>query len=131
MNRCGLILFAHGSRDPLWAEPFEAVAAQVRAARPHAQVRLAYLELMAPSLAEAAAQLCAAGCRSVAVLPLFLGRGAHLKRDLPQQVQALHTAHPQVHFRLCAAAGEHAALVAAMAAVAAQTLDDGAKDDAR
>ena len=26
----GLILFAHGARDPRWAEPFEAVAARVR-----------------------------------------------------------------------------------------------------
>jgi sirohydrochlorin cobaltochelatase len=30
----GLILFAHGARDPRWAEPFEAVAARCRAQRP-------------------------------------------------------------------------------------------------
>ena len=53
----GLILFAHGARDSRWAAPFEAVAARVRAAAPGAEVRLAYLELMTPSLPEAGAAL--------------------------------------------------------------------------
>lgn len=127
----GLILFAHGARDPQWAEPFEAVAARVRALRPQQPVRLAYLELMAPSLADAAAELCAAGCRTVSVLPLFLGQGGHLKRDLPQLVQQLHAAHPAVHFGLRHAAGEHEALIAAMAAVAVETLDAAAAEPAR
>ena len=30
----GLILFAHGSREPGWAEPFEQLAARVRVAAP-------------------------------------------------------------------------------------------------
>jgi sirohydrochlorin cobaltochelatase len=119
----GLILFAHGARDPQWAQPFEAVAARVRAQRPQQPVRLAYLELMAPDLSQAAAELCADGCRTVSVLPLFLGQGGHLKRDLPRLVQRLHEAHPAVDFVLHPAAGEHAALIAAMAAVAVVTLD--------
>ncbi len=122
----GLILFGHGARDAQWAEPFEAVAARVRSQRPQQPVRLAYLELMAPSLADAAAELCAAGCRTVSVLPLFLGRGGHLKRDLPRLVQQLHAAHPAVRFVLRHAAGEHDALIAAMAAVAVETLDEAA-----
>ena len=48
----GLILFAHGARDPRWAIPFEAVAERVRAARPGVPVRLAFLEFMAPNLPE-------------------------------------------------------------------------------
>ena len=30
----GLILFAHGARDPRWAEPFERLKRKVEAARP-------------------------------------------------------------------------------------------------
>jgi sirohydrochlorin cobaltochelatase len=119
----GLILFAHGARDPQWAQPFESVAARVRAQRPRQPVRLAYLELMAPDLSQAAAELCAAGCRTVGVLPLFLGQGGHLKRDLPLLVQRLREAHPAVDFVLHPAAGEHAALVGAMAAVAVGAID--------
>jgi sirohydrochlorin cobaltochelatase len=121
-NGKALILFAHGARDPRWAAPFEAVAAQVRALQPAAQVRLAYLELMQPSLPEAAAQLVAAGCRQVDVLPLFLGTGGHVRKDLPLLIDQLRTAHPDTSFTLHGAAGEHPAVIAAIAGVAAATL---------
>ena len=50
----GLILFAHGSRDPRWAEPFESVRAALSRTEPGLAVRLAYLEFMAPTLDDAA-----------------------------------------------------------------------------
>jgi sirohydrochlorin cobaltochelatase len=111
----GLVLFAHGARDPRWAEPFEAIAAAVRARAPAVSVRLAYLELMAPDLAGAADALAAEGCTRIEVLPLFLGTGGHLRRDLPPLVAALQARHPGVSFRLHGAAGEAPALIAAMA----------------
>lgn len=120
--KAGLILFAHGARDPAWAAPFEAVAAQVRRLRPDAEVRLAFLELMAPSLPEAGAALAAAGCKQVAVLPLFLGTGGHVRKDLPLLVHALRAAHPGIAFKLHGAVGEDEGVIAAMAAAAARTL---------
>lgn len=121
-NDKALILFAHGARDPRWAAPFEAVAAQVRALQPAAHVRLAYLELMSPALPEAVAELVAAGCRQVSVLPLFLGTGGHVRKDLPLLIDQLRAAHPDTSFTLHAAAGEHPAVIAAIAGVAAASL---------
>jgi sirohydrochlorin cobaltochelatase len=115
----GLILFAHGSRDPRWAEPFEAVAAAVRERAPALAVRLAYLELMQPDLAGAVNTLInEEGATHIAVLPLFLGSGNHLKRDLPPLVDTLRAAHPGVAITLHAAVGEHPALTAALASIA-------------
>jgi len=119
MTDKALILFAHGARDPRWAAPFEAVAAQVRTLQPAVHVRLAYLELMQPSLPEAADELVAAGCRQVSVLPLFLGTGGHVRNDLPLLVEALRKAHPDTRFTLHPAAGEHPAVIAALAGIAA------------
>ena len=110
-----LVLFAHGARDPRWAEPFEAVVARVRAAAPGVPVVLAFLELMQPSLAEAVAALVAEGATRVDVVPLFLGTGGHLRQDLPPLVEALRAAHPGVAIGLHAAIGEHAAVIDAMA----------------
>jgi len=115
MSQHGLILFAHGSRDPRWAEPFEAIRAAVQARAPALTLRLAYLELMQPDLAAAADALVAEGCTHIDVLPLFLGSGGHLRRDLPPMVDAIQTRHPQVRATLHAAAGEAPALIAAMA----------------
>jgi sirohydrochlorin cobaltochelatase len=119
----GLILFAHGARDPRWAEPFEAVAARVRAERPGLKVRLAFLELMQPSLADAGSALVAEGCGSIQVLPLFLGAGGHVRKDLPLLVEALRATHPGVAVTLHPAAGELPAVHAALAQVALDLLD--------
>jgi len=113
-----IVLFAHGARDPRWAEPFEAVAARVRAAAPDYPVALAFLELMAPTLDAAVAGLVGAGATRIDVVPLFLGTGGHLRRDLPPLVDGLRAAHPAVDFHLHAAIGEHVTVVEAMAAAA-------------
>jgi sirohydrochlorin cobaltochelatase len=111
----GLILFAHGARDPRWSAPFEAIAAAVRERSPALEVRLAYLELMTPDIAEAADALAAQGVTQIDVLPLFLGSGGHLRRDLPPLVEAITACHPDVTIRLHGAAGEAPAMIAALA----------------
>jgi sirohydrochlorin cobaltochelatase len=115
-----IVLFAHGARDPRWAEPFEAVAARVRSAFPGGLVALAFLELMAPTLAEAVERLAAAGATAIDVVPLFLGSGSHLRKDLPGLVEALGASHPELTLRLHAAIGEHASVVEAMARAAVE-----------
>ena len=117
--KAGILLFAHGARDPRWAEPFEAVAAQLRALRPQSPVRLAFLEFMAPTLGEAGQALVLEGCARIDVLPLFLGAGGHVRKDVPQLLAALQAAHPAVAFALQPAIGEHPQVIAAMAAAAA------------
>ena len=122
----GLLLFAHGARDARWALPFEAVAERVRAARPGTPVCLAFLEFMSPGLVEAGAQLVSEGCRRVEVMPLFLGAGGHVRKDLPVLMDALRAAHPGVHFGLHPAVGEVESVVDAMATAALATLEAGA-----
>ncbi len=114
----GLILFAHGARDPRWAAPFEAVAAAVRAARPGLPVKLAFLEFMAPTLPEAGAELAGAGCTALTVLPMFLGAGGHVRKDLPLLLEEIRAAQPGVAVTLLPAVGEIDSVVAAMAQAA-------------
>jgi sirohydrochlorin cobaltochelatase len=117
----GLLLFAHGARDPQWARPFEKVAAALKATHPEVPVRLCFLELMPPSLGEAAQALVAEGCQRIDVLPLFLGAGGHVRRDLPVLVDAARLAHPACDIRLHAALGESDTAVQAIAAWVAAT----------
>ena len=118
----GLLLFAHGARDPRWAMPFEAVAQRIRAVQPGLALELAFLEFMAPSLLQAGERLAAAGCSGVDVLPLFLGAGGHVRKDLPLLLEQLAAQHPAVQWRLQPAIGEADAVVAAMAAEALRLL---------
>ena len=116
----GLVLFAHGARDPRWAEPFERLRERVARALPDSRVKLAYLEFMAPDLAAAARELCAAGCTTIVLVPVFLGQGGHVRKDLPALFQDAVARHPQCRFRLAGAAGEDDAVLDALAAYCVQ-----------
>ncbi|WP_395057299.1 sirohydrochlorin chelatase [Polaromonas sp.] len=118
MDRLGIILFAHGSRDPLWHVPIEAVAQAIRARDSQALVCCAYLELSTPDLAQAAADLIAAGARQLKIFPLFLGVGKHAREDLPRLVAQLRSQHPELVLELMPAAGEHPQLTDLMASIA-------------
>ena len=77
-----LVLFAHGSRDPQWAEPFRAIQRKLAAARPEVAVEVAFLEIMEPTLTDAVEKLAASAHTRITIAPLFMAQGAHLKRDL-------------------------------------------------
>lgn len=114
-----IILFAHGARDPAWAMPFEATArhleARSRQASEPLQVRNAYLEFMQPTLPDAGEALASGGCSDITVVPMFLGAGGHVRKDLPVLVEALAARFPQVTWRLSPAIGETPQLIEAMA----------------
>jgi sirohydrochlorin cobaltochelatase len=116
--RTGLLLFAHGARDPRWALPFEATADAARQARPQQPVQLAFLEFMAPDLPTAALTLIAQGCTRIDVVPLFLGAGGHVRRDLPAMLDALRAQHPGLVVDLHPAVGERREVIEAMAQAA-------------
>ena len=118
MKKRGVILFAHGSRDPLWRLPMEAVAAQVAATDPGVEVACAYLELTEPDLPSAARQLAARGVQQLTVVPLFLGVGKHVREDLPLLMSDLRQQHPGVEIVLQPSVGENPELIALLARIA-------------
>lgn len=113
-----LILFAHGARDPEWANPMRRVQAAIRQQVAGVPVELAFLEFMAPTLPETIVQLVEQGSGKIVVLPMFIARGGHLKKELPEMMKTLRTTYPDVEFVLGGAIGEHEIVVQAMAEAA-------------
>jgi sirohydrochlorin cobaltochelatase len=109
-----LILFAHGARAATWAVPFERLRALTEARVPGVPVSLAYLELMEPRLPARVAELAAQGVTGLTVVPVFLGQGGHLLRDLPLIVEALRRDHPGMAISVSGAVGEDAGVLAAI-----------------
>jgi len=116
----GIILFAHGSRDPLWHRPIEAVAERIRVSAPGRSVTCAYLELSQPDLPTAAASLVSQGVQHIRIVPLFLGMGKHAREDLPAITFALRAQHPDTEFELCSAVGECPLLLDTLCTIALQ-----------
>ena len=118
MDSQGIIVFAHGSRDPLWHRPVEAVAERIRAQQPQALVACAYLELSQPELHAAVAAMVLAGASRIRLLPMFLGVGKHLREDLPRLLVELETAYPALTVEMLPPAGEDPRLLDLLAAMA-------------
>jgi sirohydrochlorin cobaltochelatase len=110
-----LVLLAHGSRDPQWARPFQALRTRLVERLPHTPVELAFLEQMTPSLPAAIGALADRGIERITVVPLFMAQGAHLRVELPRIIARACEDNPGVLVRTSAAVGEVDALLDAIA----------------
>ena len=117
-----IILFAHGARDPAWAQPLqrtrEAVLAQAAAAGAVLDVRLAFLEFISPTLDVAIDEAVAAGTTDVQVVPVFLAQSGHVRRDVPALLDAARARHPAMQIELQGALGEEQSVIDALATAA-------------
>ncbi|MFE1587614.1 sirohydrochlorin chelatase [Streptomyces sp. NPDC058737] len=101
-----LVVVAHGSRDPRALSTVRALLDRVRTLRPALPVHLGHIELNEPLLPDT---LTALGDREAVLVPLLLGRGYHVKRDIPDMAAA----YPG-RTRLAAPLGPHPLLVDAL-----------------
>ena len=104
--RSALVLFAHGARDPQWAEPFRAIASSVIASRKDLTVKLAFLELQPPSLADAITELATTGHSTIHIAPLFMAQGGHLRQDVPKLLAEIRKRQPTLNIELLPALGD-------------------------
>ena len=122
MTGHAIVLLAHGSRDPLWRRPIEAVRERIAQQHPGAVVCCAYLELCPPSLPDTLAALAGQGSCSVRIVPMFLGAGRHVREDLPCMVAHLAEQHGTLALHLQAPIGEDERLIALMASIASDDI---------
>ena len=110
-----LVLFAHGARDPEWAEPFRRIQTAIRMRRANAAVELAFLEFMQPPLAETIAKLVGNGHHRITIAPLFMAQGGHLRNDLPKLLDSVRTHNPDIEITLLPAVGDVETILNAIA----------------
>ena len=114
-KRRALVLFAHGARDPRWAVPFERLQQITQLAQPEVTVCNAYLEFLPPDLPTAVAELAKDGCNDITIVPVFLGQGGHVLKDLPMLIEQLQKAYPGLNLTKVDAVGEDASVLEAIA----------------
>ncbi len=117
------ILFAHGSRDPLWRVPIESIAKRIQELAPQELVGLAYLELNEPDLKTCLQDLVERGASAVRIFPLFLGVGKHARQDLPLLVEEVKALHPSVRIDVLPSVGEMPQVIDFLAQLALSPTD--------
>jgi sirohydrochlorin cobaltochelatase len=104
--KAALILFGHGARDPQWAVPLRKLQRRVAEQRPDLMVEVAFLELDRPLLPETIEKLASGHCSRIAIVPVFLAQGGHLKHDVPRMLDELRARFPGISLELWPALGE-------------------------
>ena len=110
-----IILFAHGSSNPTWREPFDAIAQRVRILAPDARVELAFLEIMSPNVHEVVRQCAEQGIHHIRIVPLFFGVGKHVAEDLQGLVEAIRAEFVEIAIEIAPAVGQSEMVREAMA----------------
>ena len=93
-----LLLMAHGSLHEAANAPIFRVAEALKVR--YAHVHLGFMELNAPTIAEAATLLHEQGAKRIVASPYFLQLGGHVAEDLPEAVAAAQAQHPDLRFTL-------------------------------
>lgn len=123
-----LVLIAHGSRDPRWRAPFEAlresIQLQVLAQKKEACVALCYMEMAQPDLSTAVREALQQqpSIKEARILPLLMAAGAHFANEIQEQTHALKQQFPQLHIELLPPAGEAPGVKAALQQLALEAL---------
>src|SRR4051812_17026342 len=86
----------HGSRDPDAIREFELVAKGIRERLPHYDVETGYLEFARPIIHEGLKKLVDRGAKHILAVPGMLFAAAHVKNDLPWELNSFAQQHPGV-----------------------------------
>jgi sirohydrochlorin ferrochelatase len=82
----GVLLIAHGMREPSGTTAFLEIVEHVRQLLPKMPVEGAFLEFAQPTIAEAVARLAGQGAVDMAAVPMFLSAVGHTLDDVPKAV---------------------------------------------
>ena len=90
-------------------------------ARNEAQRKQVYLErIVAPSLPDTVDCMALGGTEYIQVVPIFFGKGGHLKNDFPVIMAEMKQKHPGLSIEATAAVGQWDAVWQAIATVIVQ-----------
>ena len=99
MNRIGVMVCGHGSRDVQAVTEFESVAAGIRERLPQYDVESGFLEFATPVLREGLEKLRARGNELCLAVPGMLFAAGHAKNDIPSVLNTFEAEHPEMEIR--------------------------------
>lgn len=97
-----LLLIAHGSRNGAANQEIDALAQNVASfcGDQFHVVQHAFLEFAEPDIVGGVHQCAERGATLVTVVPYFLTAGNHVVRDIPEEIEQVRAAHPDIEIEL-------------------------------
>ena len=108
--KTGLLVLGHGSKAAEADEIFATIVDHVREISGFEHVAMGSLQLSRPTFAEGVQTLLEKGVQEMVIMPMFIFRGNHVKFDIPEELDNLRKAHPDVRFVMAEPIGADARL---------------------
>lgn len=99
MNKTAVMVCGHGSRDEEAIREFERLAGALKARLPDHDVEAGYLEFARPVIREGLEALKRRGASHIVAVPGMLFAAAHVKNDLPWEINSFAAEHPEIELR--------------------------------
>lgn len=96
----GIVVLAHGSREPQAEEQWRALEQAVHTQVSHAAASRIVFQFGMDGLPAALDSLATQGASAITILPYFLFTGYHLRQTVPTLMQTWQKAHPKVRLSL-------------------------------
>lgn len=102
-----LVLIPHGSKDPGWLAPFRQLTEDLRREMGRDAVHLAFMEIAPPNLMDVAREIMQTPIRRCRLLPMFMSTGSHYFVTIPEQMEEVKQAFPELELELLEPIGLH------------------------
>ena len=99
MSKTAVMVCGHGSRDPEAIREFERLAGALRTRLEEHDVETGYLEFARPIIREGLDALKRKGARRIVAVPGMLFAAAHVKNDLPWEINSFAAENPGIEVR--------------------------------
>lgn len=96
MEKTGIMICGHGSRDVEAVAEFDAMARAVAKRLPQYEVASGYLEFARPTIREGLDDLAARGAKTILALPAMLFAAGHVKNDIPWELNTFAAENPGI-----------------------------------
>jgi sirohydrochlorin cobaltochelatase len=96
MEKTGVMICGHGSRDPEAIAEFDSLSRALREQLPEYDVESGYLEFARPMIREGLESLKGRGATRILALPGMLFAAGHVKNDLPWELNTFAAENPSI-----------------------------------
>jgi len=113
---------AHGSRIPEANDAVREIAAMVKDMIGYEIVEVSFREQHRPNIQEGIDACAAKGAERIILMPYFLYMGAHVREDLPKEMEVAQQRYPGIEFFMGGHLGTHRKLAEVVAERIAETM---------
>lgn len=110
--KTAILLMAHGSRSVEANDEVRRIAAMVKDMTGYDIVEVAFRELHEPDIQQGVDACVAKGAERILMMPYFLSMGIHVRKDLPEEIEAAQARYPFLVLEMGHHLGVHPSLAA-------------------